>query len=530
MANYCARCGIPLAVASESDYCSEHSGLALTPDAQVRCPFCREMILAGAKKCRYCGEFLSQGPASPAPRKKSYPIGSMYCTACGNVGTPRGMPKVELIFVLIVSLFTLFIPLMIYLFVRSGNRCRECGKKTLIPLSSPIAHTALETSETRPQRGPVPPVGSVITKPNRGGIGGSAGSIGDWQDIRRRRLIACIVVSLLAMLMFRDLAGLFAIGVIILFFYFKEIRFPAPYKLGAMGGLVAATLILQLLYVHNVPTLNSGNKTQPATAVPDRQAQGVILTSVPPPKFRVFKFKTDEPTTYVVPVSTTDKQLKSLLWLFRQKVRTGQFREIGITQPTAKQWGQLGYTSGILVVFRGEKCANENYISDAQIAKGNLGPCGYGEHDDAYYQWGVDADPNKDDAGIRDKNGNFISVFSYKDNWHSPSEQTQVVDQKVKEEWAAKQQEWEPRQRFAVQISNEFFRKGLDIHVSANSDQPKELDFRSKLFTDAAVRKDFINTTLHQLRLRMCNAGFQNIRILQESESDIGKSYPLHCQ
>src|SRR5579862_6769274 len=92
MANFCSTCGIPLAIGSESDFCSEHGGPALTPDAQIRCPFCREPILADAKKCRYCGEFLDRSLVAPRQiARPTYPAGSMYCTLCGNVGPPMGM-------------------------------------------------------------------------------------------------------------------------------------------------------------------------------------------------------------------------------------------------------------------------------------------------------------------------------------------------------------------------------------------------------------------------------------------------------
>jgi hypothetical protein len=98
---------------------------------------------------------------------------------------------------------------------------------------------------------------------------------------------------------------------------------------------------------------------------------------IPPPKFRVFKSKADSPTTYIVPESTTDDQLKTLLWFFREKVRQGRFKDIGITQPTAKQWGQYGYKSGMLLVYCGSRCANEEFVTQEELDKGRLGPCGY---------------------------------------------------------------------------------------------------------------------------------------------------------
>ncbi|MGB9233151.1 MAG: hypothetical protein WCC04_01975 [Terriglobales bacterium] len=127
----------------------------------------------------------------------------------------------------------------------------------------------------------------------------------------------------------------------------------------------------------------------------------IVRPSTPPPKFRIYKFKDDgiSPTSVVVPVTTTDEQLKSLLWFFREKVRSQEFKSIGLRSAR----------DGILAVYRGEKCANEQFIDTA-------GPCGDGEHDDAYYQWGIEADSRKDEGGIRVK-GDEIIVFGYKDGW-----------------------------------------------------------------------------------------------------------------
>jgi hypothetical protein len=153
MANFCSTCGIPLPINSDTQYCSQHGGPPLSPESQIRCPFCKETILAEAKKCRFCGEFLTKPvavvPVRATAAPQQFPIGSVYCTSCGHIGPPRGMNKAELIFVLIVSLFTLFVPLIIYLIVRSGDRCRNCGKKTVVPVSSPVARTVIASLGSR---------------------------------------------------------------------------------------------------------------------------------------------------------------------------------------------------------------------------------------------------------------------------------------------------------------------------------------------------------------------------------------------
>jgi hypothetical protein len=112
----------------------------------------------------------------------------------------------------------------------------------------------------------------------------------------------------------------------------------------------------------------------------------------------------------VVSPSTTDQQLRALLWYFRQHIRAGDFRSVGILKPTSKHWGKPDYLDGMILIYRGEKCANESYLD-------SVGPCGYGEHDDAVYQWGIDGEPAKDSAGLRLRNGDEVTVFDYKDGW-----------------------------------------------------------------------------------------------------------------
>jgi hypothetical protein len=291
-----------------------------------------------------------------------------------------------------------------------------------------------------------------------------------------------------------------------------------------IGGIGLAIIIVGLI---RLPSDNSTATTQQSsTPNTSPQPQGDIhqAATPKPPTYRVYKSMAEVGTAYIVAASATDEELKNLLWFFRTKVRTGGFGDIGITG------GQNNYGGGMLLVYRGAKCANEQFLSIAQLEKGNRGPCGDGEHDDAYYQWGINGDPVKDSGGIRGKDGDTAEIFNNEDNWHPSSEVSQVILDKVKGSRQARQEEWEPRQRFAVQIANEFLTRGLAIDVSANADEPKELDFRSKLFRDAAFLKTFTDTSVSKIRPDLCKAGLQNIRVLTEDESDAGQSYPLRCQ
>jgi hypothetical protein len=72
---------------------------------------------------------------------------------------------------------------------------------------------------------------------------------------------------------------------------------------------------------HLQPAVNSAISPKPTATLP----------KIPPPKFRLYKFKVNQPISYIVPINTTDEQLKSLLWLFRQKIREGGFSKIGIS-------------------------------------------------------------------------------------------------------------------------------------------------------------------------------------------------------
>jgi hypothetical protein len=309
------------------------------------------------------------------------------------------MNKLELFFVLIISLFTLFIPLMIYLIVRSGERCRKCGKKSLVPLSSPVARNAVTAMATKAQ-----PVYVAA------------------QSFRPKPLA---VTPGFLYSMCRELGGLLR-------------RYPlwcAAFALFLIAFIGWAYLQNENQAKTQPEVINHVATQEPEAIVKQRQHMQELaeasrqkeqsLLHTTPPKFRVFRARRNEIVSYVVAPETTDQQLKRLLWLFRGKVRSGNFKDIGITQPTAKQWDVYGYKSGMLVVFRGDKCANEPYVSLKGAEAGHLGACGYGEHDAAGYQWGINADPDKDSGDIRTKDSNLAVVFDYRDNW-KPSGPTQI--------------------------------------------------------------------------------------------------------
>jgi hypothetical protein len=263
----------------------------------------------------------------------------------------------------------------------------------------------------------------------------------------------------------------------------------------------------------------------------DRQVgPGIIHKPTdPPPRFRIYRSKLDEITSVVVSPKTTDEQLKSLLWLFREKVRSHRFKDLGITQPTETRSGKKGYSAGMIAVFRGEKCANEGF-SDSPAP----GPCGYGDHDSAVYQWGllVDGvfDPDADSGGIFSADRAAKAIFSYKDHWRLPADVQAELDRQKKAEQEKGKLEQLSRKMFAEELEDRLTASGFDLTVRARDEQSEELALDSDIFKDTATRVEFLHSVLPKWRHDMCAAGFRQLRLTRGGLFSSGDAYLIGCK
>ena len=137
-----------------------------------------------------------------------------------------------------------------------------------------------------------------------------------------------------------------------------------------------------------------------------------------PPAFKVYKQPADSIASYLVAPSTTNDQLQSLLWLLRTSIQSKNYKAAGLVRPTIFSFGVLSYRAGMIVIYRGAKCANEEYD------KSKSGPCGFGDHAAASYQWGMISSASShpefnNDIGLLEASDKTITVFEENvDHWH----------------------------------------------------------------------------------------------------------------
>lgn len=132
---------------------------------EVPCPFCAEPVLAAAKKCRHCGEWIvKQEPAATTvnpvdrvieeimsdPVTASLPASSwpVVCTVCKCVDQPKikgpsSLMPVWFVICAVAGMFMwYFFVLAVLCAVSWGMRkktCAACGSDQVIPLDSPRA-------------------------------------------------------------------------------------------------------------------------------------------------------------------------------------------------------------------------------------------------------------------------------------------------------------------------------------------------------------------------------------------------------
>jgi hypothetical protein len=172
----------------------------------------------------------------------------------------------------------------------------------------------------------------------------------------------------------------------------------------------------------------------------------------------------------------------------------------------------------MLTVYRGNKCANEEYLD-------SIGPCGYGDHDDAYYQWGIDADASKDSGVIRVR-GNPTEVFNAQDGWQPSLAVRAQLDQELK----ADQQR---RDIFAQRLQQRLTSMGYDINVwvhGEDRDRGRELNLDSEMFKDTATRVQFIGSILPEWTKDLCKVGFREVRLRKGGTFELGQDYSLGCE
>jgi hypothetical protein len=282
----------------------------------------------------------------------------------------------------------------------------------------------------------------------------------------------------------------------------------ASFALMAVAVVIATTI--QIFQKTSEPST-------PGTAAVSNPPASAWRPEAPAPKFTIYRVKANLPVAVVVPATSTDDELKQLLWYFRNKVKMKEFKDLGIEKATQTQWGNDGYLSGILEVYRGPRCAAEEFTDGA-------GPCGKGDHYDASYQWGLDGDPNRDVGTVR-TSADLATVFDFHDGWKLPPQLQEKLD-------AREQLELGTRKQFATELQRRLTAKGFDINLRVHGegiDEGRQLNLESEMFKDTNARVQFINDVLPQWKNDLCRAGFRTVRVTQGGTFETGRDYALGC-
>jgi hypothetical protein len=298
---------------------------------------------------------------------------------------------------------------------------------------------------------------------------------------------------------------------------------------------ISVTLVVLLNFSHNgstgsgtagneasntpLPPANESRVAHPTVTGSDSSSSSGLPS---PPKFTIYKQSSSDPTSVVVAEQTTDEQIRSLLWFFRKKIRSQDFKAVGLTVPTSIKFGEKNWDDGLIFIYRGTKCANEEYIKEG------YGPCGQGEHSAGFYQWGIEGKPAKDSGDLISKNGDSTPVFDYKDGWLPPpdvlAKLKAVEDARMEEEKARKTEE----KVFASELQERVRNLGFDMYILTGPEEG-ELIIKSEMFDHDSGRVQFLSQVLPTWREDLCRVGFRTV-LLKNGAFSVGNNYSIGCR
>lgn len=139
----------------------------MTENERVQCPYCRELILAGAVKCKECGSILGRLPRTSGSKEwvRNLPERKFFGVSAAIAKNYHvSVTLVRLIFILLTFLHLL--GLAIYL-ILVAIIPYEAGKRSLFETAVDAISAALESARTRPSvaSGAVSTEATVATAP-----------------------------------------------------------------------------------------------------------------------------------------------------------------------------------------------------------------------------------------------------------------------------------------------------------------------------------------------------------------------------
>lgn len=250
---------------------------------------------------------------------------------------------------------------------------------------------------------------------------------------------------------------------------------------------------------------------------PQARAQATQQAAAHPP-YKLFLQKIDLPTILVVPQSTTDDQLKNLLWYLRTEVRNAHFKQLHIA-PTSSTFGAPNYLSGNLTIYRTSQCASEMHTTALP------GPCGdKSSHNSAAYHWGEDGNPAHDQADLFSADRKLTALFDSTDGFQTDTEA-------AADPTGTKARAIEARVRYAIAQTAKQSRQHSDIRFFPDilvGEFTTQLDAVSYQFATEEARQRFARdlTTLESDRL--CALGFQAIA-LGTQYNQVQRTFIIPC-